>query len=252
MYNDEKTRRKVLQLSAASLASLGAVSGIAAGGSGESVSDFDPDDPEEVAAAAEKLRNADKSTIKSAFRAMNEEQHAALRSALTSVETVLTYTEEVKQEESADWSVRLEGQAVSGRSSERTTQVGGEGQAATSSDVTTTADWTFERATYSYRSYSSLDGMLLYEFSHQATWEYDGTAVRNVSNKHAAATHHPLWHWKGLIDEDLTVYSDWFESYMQGKFSYCEPLGFGCVKTDNPYIFVHGYDDGSHVGWSRG
>ncbi|WP_144239982.1 hypothetical protein [Haladaptatus cibarius] len=105
-------------------------------------------------------------------------------------------------------------------------------------------DWRVGKATA--RAYAkSVDGVEVWSFGVEATWEFSGSSVRNVSSTHAVSTNHYMWHWKNMIDENERVHDDSCVVYKQGKFSYCEPIGLGCLKSHTPYIEHYGYEDGS-------
>lgn len=113
-------------------------------------------------------------------------------------------------------------------------------------EVVTDSAWLNAEATA--RAYAEgADGVQVWSFGVEATWQYNGLSVRNVNAKHAVDTNHPFWHWKKIVDETTSVYDSECRAYKQGKFSFCEPIGVGCVKSNTPYIEHTGTASGAHT-----
>jgi hypothetical protein len=213
MSDNNPSRRKVLALSGASLGTVFATTANASESSNQVDTDFDPEKETEVYQFLK--QTSDVENFKRIFAKLDGRQKAAVKRAMRPQQLKTEYNERPAS-------------------------------AAETDELSTASSW--ETTTATYRAYA--EGLYPYDelwsFGVEATWEHNGTEVRNLTSKHAVQTGHPLWHFKKLIDETDRVESDSIECYKQAKFAYCEPLKIGCVKSNTPYIEIHGDDTGDH------
>lgn len=216
VISKDNTRRTFLQLTstafggiaASSLASAKGNGKAKGGGSGDINTNFDPDDKVEVAKFAKGLK--DVNNLRGVFKQLTDRQRIAIRDILQPVE------------------VNVNAKVLTNESS-----------------VSLASSWQSATAVYTAYAVGQWPYDRLWQFTHEANWEYNGDEVQNVSHRHAVSTSHPLWHWKTLIDGSKNVRGDDFIAYKQGKFAYCEPLKVGCVASDTPYIEITGDENGN-------
>ncbi len=213
MSDKNSSRRSYLKLSGAGLASVVASSVVTAKESTSINTDFNPEKKGEVVQFAKELQDVE--NLQEVYKQLNEKQKEAVREVLQPQKVTLTYNETLSASEAGV-------------------------------EAVASSDWSSAKATA--RAYAEgADGIEVWSFGVEATWQYDGTSVRNVDAKHAVSTNHPMWHWKKIVDETNSVYDAEFQAYKQGKFSYCEPLGMGCIKSATPYIEHTGTASGTHT-----
>lgn len=213
MSDNNPSRRKVLALSGASLGTVFATTATASESKNGVDTDFDPKKEREVYQFLKET--SDVENFKRIFAKLDGRQKGAVRRAMRPQRFKTEYNERPATADETD-------------------------------ELSTASSW--ETTTATYRAYA--EGLYPYDelwsFGVEATWEHDGTEVRNLTSKYAVETSHPLWHFKKVLDETNRVETDSIECYKQAKFAYCEPLKVGCVKSNTPYIEIHGTDYGSH------
>jgi len=211
------SRRSVLKISGVSLASLvglGTLGAPSVAAADDDVNtDFDPNKRKEVFQFIKQTSDAE--NFKRIFSELDERQKDAVKRALRPQQLKTEYKQRPASANEND-------------------------------ELSPSSSW--ETTTATYRAYA--EGLFPYDelwsFGVEATWEHNGTEVKNLTSKHATQTGHPLWHFKKIIDESDRTESDSIECYKQGKFAFCDPVKVGCVKSNTPYIEIHGDDNGNH------
>lgn len=99
-------------------------------------------------------------------------------------------------------------------------------QDVTSAD--TAGSWTQARARHVTRLWT-LRATIAATFTHVVYWEYNGSAVRNVSVSTRQSTPGTFWGYYGLTTDTKRVNDYNAVSARQGKFKYCGPR-FACLQ----------------------
>lgn len=234
MGNKDHTRRKYLAMSGSVFGAITVPTGAAASKPTDIDTSFDPSNESEVINFTQDLEQVE--NLDQVYQHLSTEQVQAVREVSQPKETKFSVEAETIDGTEVSYSESRSKRAHRIREDDGLNPL----------RVFAQSSAEIERVTY--RAYTT--GLPPYDelwsFGTEATWSYDGEEVDNVSYKHAAETSHPLWHYSGIIDETENILDSAFTVYKQAEFEYCEPLQFGCVGSDTPYIEIIGDADGDH------
>lgn len=235
MKEENQTRRKYLALAGSVVGGTIVPTTVAADEPADVDTNFDPSNRAEVVQFTQGLEDVE--DLEGVYRQLNQDQVKAVREVLQPRESKVDI-----ETETTDGTVARRTETRSMRRTRGTRQT----DRSQPRRVSAQSSGELERVTY--RAYTT--GLPPYDelwsFGLQVTWTHDGDEVDNISAKHAVETSHPLWHFDDIIDESKNDLGSAFTYYKQARFEYCEPLKFGCVGSDTPYIEVIGDSSGDH------